>query len=84
MQLTALASHAACQTFLTDRRVESVAVLRSTALRFTWSRMTQSRSSGIPEFRFSFGIMDLPFVQVILKIAAISAKQTSFFNLFSK
>jgi hypothetical protein len=51
MSVIARASHAACHSFFTVRRVGMVAVLRSTALRFTWIARTTSRSSGTPGFR---------------------------------
>jgi hypothetical protein len=51
MQLMARSSHAACQSFLTLRRVPNVAARRSTALRLTLTVLIQSRSSGRPGFR---------------------------------
>ena len=51
MTLTARSSHAACHSFLTVRRVTSVAVRRSTALRFTRTRVSSERSSGVPGLR---------------------------------
>src|SRR5947209_5029212 len=51
MHVTARSSQAACHSFLTVRRVGIVAARRSTALRFTRTARTQSRSSGTPALR---------------------------------
>jgi len=51
MQVIARNSQAACHCFLTVRRVGMVAARRSTALRFTRSARTDSRSSGAPGLR---------------------------------
>src|SRR5579859_7987483 len=54
MQVTARSSHAACQAFLTLRRVGKVAARRSVALRLVKrASWTQSRSSGSPGLRAS-------------------------------
>src|SRR2546426_3612319 len=44
-------SQAACHSFFTVRRVGIVAARRSTALRFTRSARTRSRSSAVPGLR---------------------------------
>ena len=51
MQVMARSSQAACHSFFTVRRVGRVAARRSTALRFTRTASTQSRSSGMPGLR---------------------------------
>ncbi len=51
MTLTARSSHAACHSFLTVRRVVSVAARRSTALRLIRVRVRNERSSGVPGLR---------------------------------
>ena len=48
MHWIALTSQAACHSFLTVRRVGSVAARRSTAERFTRTAATASRSKGMP------------------------------------
>src|SRR5438477_5387180 len=50
MQEIARRSHAICQSFLTVRRVASVAARRSTALVFMRTLSTQSRFSDVPRF----------------------------------
>jgi hypothetical protein len=51
MQVIALTSHAACQFFLTVRRVVSVAARRSTADRLTRAPSIHSTRSGVPSLR---------------------------------
>ena len=51
MTLTARSSQAACHSFLTVRRVPSVAARRSTALRLMRVRVSTPRSSGVPGLR---------------------------------
>ena len=51
IRVTARSSQAACHSFLTVRRPRSVAVRRSTALRFTRTSSTRSSSRGVPGFR---------------------------------
>src|SRR5687768_888558 len=62
MQVMARSSHAACQSFLTERRVPSVAVRRSTALRFTRMSSIQSMCRGVPGLRSTGEFMrSLPY-----------------------
>ena len=49
--VTALSSHAACQSFLTVRRVGIVVARRSVALRLTRISRSQSSSSAVPGLR---------------------------------
>src|SRR5687768_2955575 len=51
MQVIALTSHAACHSFLTLRRVVSVAARRSTAERLARAPSIQSMWSGVPSLR---------------------------------
>lgn len=61
MHVTARSSHAACQSFLIERRFWKVAARRSVALRLTRVRSTHPISRGIPGLRESSEEVTLSF-----------------------